>query len=113
MTTGILNSIKFRDTLYLKLKSLHPGTDHHHKIDSYLKSHNTILKKLIRQTKIHYHTEQFNKNKSNIRHTLSTINENLNKCKNKRDFHASSTINGQDIDDKYDIGNQFNSFLQV
>ena len=45
MTTGILNSMKFRDKLYLKLKSLDPGTDHHHNIDSDLKSYNTILKK--------------------------------------------------------------------
>ena len=88
-----------------------PGTDYHHKIDSDLKSYNTILKKLIRQAKIQYYAEQFDKNKSNIRHTWSTIKEILNKCKNKRDFPSSFTINGQDIDDKYDIANQFNSFF--
>ena len=88
MTTGILNSIKFRDKLYmyLKLKSLDPRTDYHHKTDSDLKSYNTILKKLIRQAKIQYYAEQFDKNKSNIRHTWSTIKEILNKCKNKRDL---------------------------
>ena len=76
-----------------------------------MKSYNTILKKLIRQAKIQYYAEQFDKNKSNIRHTWSTIKEILNKCKNKRDSSASFTINGQDIDDKYDIANQFNSFF--
>ena len=67
-------------------KSLDPDMDHHHKIDSIdsdLKSYNNSLKKLIRQAKIKYCTEQCSKNKSNIRHTWSIIKEILNKCKTK------------------------------
>ena len=111
MKSGILNSIKFRDKLYLKLKSFSPGTVLHNKIDLELRSYNNLLKKIIRQAKIQYYTDQFYKNKSNIRHTWSTIKEILNKCKDKKDFPAFFTINGQNIEDKTEISNQFNSFF--
>ena len=75
MTNGILNSIKFRDKLFIKLKKLNPGSELHDHISSNLKSYNKILKKLIRQAKIQYYSDQFDKNKSNIRHTWSTIKE--------------------------------------
>ena len=51
MTSGILNSIKFRDKLYLKLKSLSPETVLHNKIDLELRSNNNILKKLLNKRK--------------------------------------------------------------
>ena len=51
MTSGILNSTKFRDKLYLKLQSLSPGTVLHNKIDLELRSYNNLLKKIIRQAK--------------------------------------------------------------
>ena len=111
MKSGILNSIKFRDKWYLKLKSFSPGTVFQNKIDLELRSYNNLLKKIIRQAKIQHYTDQFNKNKSNIRHTWSTIKEILNKCKDKKDFPAFFTINGQNIEDKTEISNQFNSFF--
>ena len=60
MTSGFLNSIKFRDKLYLKLKSFSQGTVLHNKIDLELRSYNNLLKKIIRQTEIQYYTDQFN-----------------------------------------------------
>ena len=69
------------------------------------------MKKLIRQAKIQYYADQFNKNKSNIRHTGSTIEEILNKCKDKKDFPAFFTLNGKNIDDKTEISNTFNNFF--
>ena len=111
MTNGILNSIKYRDEIFLKLKALSNGTDLHNRLSENLKSYNKILKKLIRQTKIQYYADQFNKNKSNIRHTWSTIKEILNKCKDKKDFPALFTLNGKNIDDKTEISNTFNIFF--
>ena len=61
MTSGILNSIKFRDKLYLKLKSFSPETVFHNKIDLELRSYINLLKKIIRQAKIQYYTDKFNK----------------------------------------------------
>ena len=69
------------------------------------------LKKLIRQAKIQYYADQFNKNKSNIRHTWSTIKEILNKCKDKKNFPAFFTLNGENIEDKTEISNTFNNFF--
>ena len=60
MTSGFLNSIKFRDKLYLKHKSFSPGTVLHNKIDLELRSYNNLLKKIIRQTEIQCYTDQFN-----------------------------------------------------
>ena len=111
MSSGILCSIKFRDKLFLKLKSSNPGTDIHDIISLNLKTYNNILKKLIRQAKMQYFTDEFNKNKSNIRHTWSTIKEILNKCKNKKDFPAFFTISDKSIKDKIDIANYFNSYF--
>ena len=48
-------------------------------------------------------------NKSNIRHTWSTIKEILNKCKDKKDFPAFFTLNGENIEDKTEISNTFNN----
>ena len=110
-TNGILNSIKFRDKLFLKLKKLNSGSELHGHISSNLKSYNKILKKLIRQAKIQYYSDQFDKNKSNIRHTWSTIKEILNKCKDKKEFPAFFTIKDEHVTDKTDISNKFNSFF--
>ena len=51
------------------------------------------------------------KNKSNIRHTWSTIKEILNKCKNKKEFPPFFTIKDEHVTDKMDISNNFNSFF--
>ena len=111
MTNGILNSIKYRDKIFLKLKALSNGTDLHNRLSENIKSHNKILKKLIRQAKIQYYADQFNKNKSNTRHTWSTIKDILNKCKDKKDFPAFFTLNGKNMDDKTEISNIFNNFF--
>ena len=111
MTSGILNSIKFRDKLFLKLKTLNSTSELYDSINANLKSYNKILKKLIRLAKIRYYSDQFDKNKSNIRHTWSTIKEILNKCKDKKDFPTFFTIKGETITDKTDLSNNFNSFF--
>ena len=84
MNNGILNSIKHRDEIFLKLKALSNGTDLHERLSENLKSYNKMLKTLIRQAQIRYYAGQFNKNKSYIRHTWFTIQEIINKCKEKR-----------------------------
>ena len=95
MTNGILNSIKFRDKLFLKLKTLNSASELHESVRVNLKSYNKILKKLIRQAKIKYYSDQFDKNKSNIRHTWSTIKEIMYKCKNKNIFQHFLQLKGK------------------
>ena len=63
MTYGILNSIKYRDKMILKLKALSAGTDLHDRLSANLNSYNKTLKILTRQAKIQYFADQLNKNK--------------------------------------------------
>ena len=45
VTYGILNSIKYRDKIFLKSKATSNGTDLHKRLSENLKSYNKILKK--------------------------------------------------------------------
>ena len=66
-------------------------------------------KKLIRHEKNDYYADQFNRNMSNIRHTLATVKEILDKYKEKSDFPFFT--DGNKINDKLTTSNQFNNFL--
>ena len=110
-TSGILRSIKYRDKLYKKLKLTPPDTEIYNSLKYNLNSYSCILKKAIRQVKIDYYSRQFDKSKSNIRHTWRVVKEILNKCKNKMDFPNYFTIEGQTVKDKLDVSNHFNMFF--
>ena len=103
MTNSIFNSIKHRDRIFLKLQALSNGTDLHMRLSENFKSYYKILKKIIRQAQIQWYADQFNKNKSNIRHKWSTIKDLLNKCKDKKDSPAFFTLNGENLEDKTEI----------
>ena len=60
--------------------------------------------------KIKYYSDQFEKNKSSIRHTWSTLKEILNKCKIKKVFQQFLQFKEKKTD-KTDISNSFNSFV--
>ena len=62
--------------------------------------------------KKNYYESKFNRHVSNIKQTWTTINELLNKCNNKKEFPSYFIINGDKIDNKEDIANNFNSFFQ-
>ena len=73
ITDGILHSIKYRDQLFREVRSVPNGTDLHLSLSVNLSAYQAILKKTIRLTKWKYYADQFEKNKSNIRQTWSTI----------------------------------------
>ena len=50
---------------------------------------------------------KFTRYVSNIKQTLTTINELLNKCNNKIEFPSYLILNGDKIDNKEDIANTF------
>ena len=77
-----------------------------------LKSYNCILQRNINAAKKNYYESKFNRYVSNIKHTWTTINELLNECNNKKEFPSYFIINGDKIDNKEDIANNFNSFFQ-
>ena len=111
ITPGILNSIKFRDRLYKKLRGTDPASTLHCTLQTNLRTYRSILQRNIRLAKIAYYGEKFNKNVSNTKETWSTINQLLNKCKNKKEFPNYFTIDNAEIRNGTDIANNFNTFF--
>ena len=81
-------------------------------LEKNLKNYNCILQRNINAAKKNYYESKFNRYVSNIKQTWTTINELLNKCNNKKEFPSYFIINGDKIDNKEDIANNFNSFFQ-
>ena len=105
---GIINSIKFRDKMYKRLRLTNSASPMYETLEKNLENFNCILQ---RNTAIFFYNEsKFNKYISNVKQTWTTINELLNKCNNKKDFPSYFIINGDKIDNKDDIANNFNSF---
>ena len=81
-------------------------------LEKNLKNYNYILQRNINAAKKNNYESKFNRYVSNIKQTWTTINELLNKCNNKKEFPSYFMINGDKIDNKEDIANNFNSFFQ-
>ena len=111
ITPGILNSIKFRDRLYKKLRGTDPESPLYCTLHTNLRTFRSILQRNIKLAKLNYYGNKFNKNVSNTKQTWSTINEILNKCNNKKEFPTYFTINSVEIRNKSEIANNFNSFF--
>ena len=76
-----------------------------------LSSYQTILKKTTRMAKCKYYADQFETNKSNIRHTWSTIKEILSKKINVKGFLSYFKLSDGYINDPMAIANHFNKFF--
>ena len=109
---GIINSIKFRDKIYKRLRLTNCDSSMYETLEKNLKNYNCILQRNINAAKKNYYESKFNRYLSNIKQTWTTINELLNKCNNKKEFPSYFIINGDKIDNKEDIANNFNSFFQ-
>ena len=74
-------------------------------------TYNNILKNNIKEAKIKYYTDCFNKYKDNVKNTWQTIKEVLNKTKKKTYFPNYFKLNGSLITDKQMIADNFNRFF--
>ena len=111
ISMGIINTIKFRDKMYKRLRLTNCDSPMYETLEKYLKNYNSILQRNINAANFFYYESKFNKNVSNIKQVWTTINELFNKC-NKKKFQSYFIINGDKIDNKEDIANNFNSFFQ-
>ena len=111
ISSGIIHSIKYRDSLYRKLKKTDVQTPEYSELSNNLRIYNSILKKNIRLAKSEYYTKKFDEYKFNIRRTWSTINDVLNKNKNRDSFPNFFMINGNKTNSKQEIASSFNSFF--
>ena len=111
ITFDILNQIRSRDNLYIRLKNTNPDSVKFTQLEDQLKSHIITLKKAIRDAKQKYYHKQFENFKTNIKQTWNKINEILSR--NKRDSELPSYFceGNNVITSNQDIANCFNNFF--
>jgi len=111
ITNGILNSISYRDKLYVRLKKTCTTSTHYLEIQEKLRSFNKILRSCIREAKKFYYENIFRKHKNDIKKTWDCINSILNKSsKTSREYPTSFIINDRNIENYSEIVNEFNKY---
>ncbi len=115
ITQGLLKSIRSRDKLYTRLKTLQPNTIEHNALLINLKTYNNILKRSIRTAKTLYFEITFQKSKYDIRNTWKTLNDILsrNKTKDPLPTKLRGNINVIDITNTLDIAKLWTTFSPV
>ena len=84
ITYGIINYIKPRDKMHLKLMCTPATSNAYPTLKHNLSVFNSILKKGIREAKINYYNMMFEKYKCDIKNTWKTISEVLSKANRKK-----------------------------
>ena len=111
ITYGILRSIKYRDQMCITYKNSPQNSAEHHILKNNLRFFNSILKRVIREAKINYYHEIFEKNKTNIKAIWKTISEIICKSRNKRKTLDKIIVDSSTITDPQEICNRFNEFF--
>ena len=111
ISKGIIQSIKFRDNLYKRLKYTEVGSAEYCTLKTNLQSYNRILKKSIRTAKSMYYHNKFNQYKHDIKKTWNTINTILSRKTSKHKYPSTFNLGNDILTEKADIANQFNSFF--
>jgi len=110
ISNGIMKSIAYRDKLYKKVKAVPLENIEYMRLKTALKTYNRILKNSIRVAKKIYFENLFKKFKSDIKNTWATINNIINKTKDKGDFTSKFLVDGQYTSDNQVIVNEFNKY---
>ena len=111
ITYGILRSIRYKDKLYKTLKTTPTDSNTYTVLKHNFNIYNAILKKSIRNAKKLYYESCFNRYKSDIKNTWSTINNILNRNKRVKSFPQFFKDDGIEIENKLLIANKFNNFF--
>lgn len=111
ITSGIVKSLKTRDTMYKKMKLLSPDTPEYETAKLNLKTYKAIIQKSIRAAKFSFYSKQFQKFKADSRKTWSTIKEIINKTKSNHEFPDYFKFNDNILNTPKDIANKFNEFF--
>ena len=111
MTAGILRSIKFRDNMYRKFIKTDSNAFEYSALDNNLCIYKTILRKCIRLAKANYYANRLEQHKSDMRRTWSTINDILNKDRQRKVLPSYILVKAEIIVSPVEIANQFNNFF--
>lgn len=111
ITFGLLNSIKYRDKLYVKLIKTSLASTKYLSIEKEYKDFCSVLQSSLRKAKSDYYHKQFQDSISDIKKTWSKINEVLCR-KSKRAEMPDYFLDGNKvITENVDIANCFNNFF--
>ena len=111
MTSDILDTMKFRDKLYVKWKKNNPLSSNYALLENSYKSLNSLLQKNIRIAKTQYYHRQFENYKSDIKKTWRQINELLSNTSKKSDLPKYFFDGNLTLTNDLDIANCFNNFF--
>ena len=111
ITSAILKSILYKDKLYVKLKSLPLNSPQYQSSLINFKTYSKILKRTIQQAKKRYYDDCFQKFKTDMRKTWSTINNLLNRSKKPNDYPKAFKIDETIVSDINSIVNEFNKYF--
>ena len=111
ITRGILNSIKFRDKLYIRLRKMPIDDPIYPVLKNNLAVYNKILKSNIREAKSIYYENSFLKFKNDIKQTWTVIKDIISKNKKTKDLPEYFVENGVCVTDKNTIANKFNRYF--
>ena len=111
ITRGIIHSIKFRDSLYKRLKNTVDSDPIYETLKTNLKTYNRILKQMIRSAKrLHYET-LFKKYRNDIKKTWDSIKEVVKSTNKNEKFPDHFLINDLPNNDPVTIANKFNTYF--
>ena len=111
ITYGIIHSIKARDKMYLQLKKLSVQSPQHSILKQNISTYNKILRKTIREAKVHYYEGIFKKYKNDIKKTWKTIRGILNLTARKKNKLEEILLNGKSVKEPEQIANELNNFF--
>ena len=89
ITSGILKSVEIRHNLYKQVKMCSPENPWYDLFIFNLKRYNSYLTQCIRTARKGYYIHEFTKYRNDIRKTLDTLKDILNKKKSKGTLRAS------------------------
>ena len=111
MTTGILKSIRFRDNLYRKWKASKPDSSNYNNYKNNFNTYSKIINKLIKDAKIKYYNNEFDKYKSDIKKTWCTINSILNRNRKLNNFPSFIQTPEGKVSNKQQMANKLNEYF--
>lgn len=111
ITTGIINSVNFRDKLYKRFMKTTFGSKKFFELKTNLDNYKNILRTTIRNAKTIYYSQLFERCKNNLKMTWKAINDVLNRNKTKSSFPDTFQIDGKSTSDRTTIVNAFNNFF--
>ena len=111
ITFGLLNSIKHRDKLYVKLIKTSLSSPYYCSKEMEYKDYCNLLQSSLRRAKADYYHKQFQNNISDIKKTWSKINEVLCRKSKKADMPDYFLDGNKIIRENVDIADCFNKFF--